>query len=302
MTKPPTAALLSDLLLSFRLELEAQAKAPRTVELYSQSVRMFSEWLTEQGRPTTVDQLTRSAVRAWLAELAGTREPGTLRLRAKGLQRFTRWAVVEGELDADPMEGVDVQAAPSKPVPVLSKEQIEALLGTCRGGTFYDRRDEAIVRVLLDTGVRVAELCGIGAEDVDLRQRTILVTGKGSKIRSVYPNTKTCRALDRYMRLRRSHPYEYARGLFLGKRGPLTPDGVRSVLQERGRQAGIEGLHPHQFRHTFSHLYLANGGGERELMRLNGWSSPVMLERYGASAADQRARDAARRHAIGDQF
>ena len=81
-------AHLSDLLLSFQLELEAQGKAPRTVALYSQSVRLFGEWLAEQGRPQTADQFTRAAVRAWMASLSRTRQPGTVRTRQKGMQRF----------------------------------------------------------------------------------------------------------------------------------------------------------------------------------------------------------------------
>src|ERR1700752_5083278 len=113
-------ARIDDLVTSFTLELEAQAKAPRTVTLYVQSVRLFCEWLEARERPATVAELTRPAVRAGVAELFKTRPPGTVRLRAKGLQRFTRWAVSEQELDADPMDGVDVQPAPPAPVPVFT--------------------------------------------------------------------------------------------------------------------------------------------------------------------------------------
>ena len=98
------AAHLSDLLVSFQLELEAQAKAPRTVRLYSQSVDMFAARLRMRDRTPTVDKMTLAVVRAWLADLARNRQAGTVRLRPKGLQRFARWAVAEGEMAEDPTE------------------------------------------------------------------------------------------------------------------------------------------------------------------------------------------------------
>ena len=60
------------------------------------------------------------------------------------------------------------------------------------------------------------------------------------------------------------------------------------MLRRRSRQAGLPDLHPHQFRHTFAHRWLAQGGGETDLMRLAGWKSRAMLQRYGASAAGAR--------------
>jgi integrase len=72
-------------------------------------------------------------------------------------------------------------------------------------------------------------------------------------------------------------------------------------MKVRGDRAGIPDLHPHRFRHTFAHDLLMNGGQERDLKRLAGWTSYVMLERYGASAADARAKAAAQRMRRGDR-
>src|SRR3954447_16381945 len=90
---------LEDLLSSFRRHLRAASKAPRTIELYSQSVRYFSNWLIARDRPATLDELTRHAVSAWPAELAETCQPSTVATRLRGMRRFCRWLVTEGEVD-----------------------------------------------------------------------------------------------------------------------------------------------------------------------------------------------------------
>jgi site-specific recombinase XerD len=103
-------------------------------------------------------------------------------------------------------------------------------------------------------------------------------------------------ALRRYLRARAKHTHAAKTDrLWLGKKGALTDWGVRQMFERRGEAAGVEGVHPHRFRHQFAHDFLHAGGGESDLMRLTGWSSRQMVSRYAASAAVQRAHDAHRR-------
>jgi integrase len=90
------------------------------------------------------------------------------------------------------------------------------------------------------------------------------------------------------------------RPLVVGPRGAITDSGLRQVVEKRGLQADITGLDPHQLRHTYAHRFLSEGGQESDLMLLAGWRSRQMLQRYGASAAAERARDAYRRLGLGD--
>jgi integrase len=96
--------------------------------------------------------------------------------------------------------------------------------------------------------------------------------------------------LDRYVRIRARHAQAWRPQLWLGtnNRGPLTPSGIYQIIT-RGHEAGVR-VYPHRFRHHFSHTWLDRGGPEGDLMELNGWSSPQMLRRYGASARSAWAR------------
>lgn len=295
------SAHLEDLAASFRRDLRAEGRSDRTAVVYGQSIRFFSAWLVARGRTATLDELERAAIRAWLAELADRLEPGTVRTRYKGLRRFCRWLHAEGEIQLDPMAGMEVPKVVDKPVPTITDEDLAKIVKACAGRDFDGRRDEALVRFLLDTGCRVSELCGITLDDLDLDRETALVIGKGSKRRSVYFGARTARALDRYMRERRTHKHAYCPALFLSQRGPLSPDGARDLLRRIGAAAGVNDLHPHRFRHTFAHDFLLAGGQGPDLKRLAGWSSDVMLERYGSSGADVRAREAVKRMRRGDR-
>ncbi len=296
------AVELRDLGASFARYLRAERKAAGTVRLYGQAVEFYARWLEAQGKDATLDHLTRREIIDWLAGLNEVHEASTVRTRYRGLFRFAGWLVAEEEIGANPMVGVALPTVRDRPVPVLSDDELTALVRACAGKDLPARRDLAIIRVLLDCGVRVSELCGMAAMDhAALDQGMVLVRGKGDKVRPVYYGDRTAQALDRYLRVRATSRWAHLDALWLSQRGALTPDGVRDIVHGRGAAAGITDLHPHRFRHTWAHDFLMAGGQERDLKRLAGWSSDAMLERYGASAADARAKAAAQRMRRGDR-
>ena len=288
---------------SFNRSLRVEGKADRTLVLYGQSITYFGQWLAQRGRPADLSSLDRDTVLQWFDHLRSRGlTTGTIRTRWRGLRRFVNWLLAEGIVGTDPLAGIVIDKPPP-PVPILTDEDLAALVGACRGKRFADRRDEAVMRLLIDCGLRVSEVTGIDLDHLDLDAESITVTGKGSRVRAAYFGAKTGQALDRYLRERRNHRHASSSALFLGERGRFTPDGVRERLKVRADMAGLDAtkIHPHRFRHTNAHDFLLAGGQERDLKRLMGWRSDTMLERYGASAADHRAREAARRLKRGDR-
>jgi integrase len=180
---------------------------------------------------------------------------------------------------------------------------VRALIKVCTGKSFVDRRDEAIVRLMVETGMRCGEVLGLTLDDVDLTRGLVKVTrGKGGKGRIVPIGPHAARALDRYMRLRRAHRLaDSSTVLWLGDRGKgLGYHGLRSALGDRAERAGITGFHLHLLRHTAASRWLAAGGSEGGLMAVAGWSSRDMLDRYVRSTAADRAAAEARGLNLGE--
>jgi site-specific recombinase XerC len=302
-TLPAMADTELELLLrDWERSLRADNKAPRTVQTYLEAGRQLAAHLaTQDDPPARAVEIRRRHVEAYLIDVLERHSAATARARHAALRVFFGWLAEEEDI-ASPMARVRPPKVPLRPVPVIPEQQLSRLLAGCSGKDFESRRDLAILRTFIDTGVRLAELTGLALDDVDLDDDVLIVLGKGRKLRSCPFGPRTAQALSRYLRARLAHPRADAPRLWLGMQGPLTPSGVAQMLRRRGAAVGLPDLHPHQFRHTFAHLWLAEDGNEGALMSLAGWESRDMLRVYGRSAADQRAHEAHRRLRIADRL
>ena len=283
----------------FESTLRARNLSPRTIENYLAAAEAFAAFCDNQTGELTLDEVTAEHVNAYTASQLDAHSSSTAATRFRCLQQFFRFT--EGlYLDTSPMAGLRPPKVTEAPVPVLRDQELAMMLRTCDSDTFRDRRDLAMLRLFIDAGVRRDELATMTLDALNRYDRLIVITGKGQRVRAISYGNETANALDHYLQARTSHPYSAHRRLWLGTRGPLTGAGVRQMVARRSAQAGIDGVFPHRFRHTFAHRWLLAGGNETDLQTLAGWQSPQMLTRYGASARAERAIHAHQRLAPGD--
>jgi site-specific recombinase XerD len=292
---------LPELLNSWEIILIAENKSPTTISSYLRGVRLYFRWCEENGHPM---QLTRAQVQQYSAELvAEGKEANTVRLRQASARQFARWLVAEGELPDDPLLGLKPPKIPTKLVQGLTDEQLRDLLKACKGPRFQDKRDEAIVRLMVETGMRASETVALTVADVQpLKDGVVAIRrGKGMKGRTVPFGPQTAAALDRYLRVRRSHKLADAPALWLGVGGKqFAYHGLNDALRARAKTAGITGFHLHLTRHTAATRWLRAGGSEGGLMAIAGWSTRDMIDRYTGASASERAAAEARGLNLGE--
>ncbi|MDO0937136.1 tyrosine-type recombinase/integrase [Streptomyces sp. DG2A-72] len=291
---------IASLLDSWLLHLAAERKSAQTLKTYGDGVRAFLRWCEGAGRAPVLDRPTVNAFVS--AVLDGGAEASTARSRQLAVRRFSAWLADEGEIDTDQLLNLKPPKLDHKVVPELDDDQLRALIKACKGNDLRDRRDEAIVRFMAETGARAGEIVGMSVADIDLKRGAAVVRrGKGGKGRTVPVGPQAARALDRYLRARRTHRLAQTPALWLGDRGKgFTYDGLYVALRHRAELAGIPDFHPHVLRHTAAGRWLAAGGSEGGLMAVAGWSRRDMIDRYTRATSERRAAEEARRLNLGE--
>ena len=304
---------LSQSIDGFLLACEARQLSTHTVRDYTTTLRRFQGYVEGDPPLEEIGPETIQRFMAWLATPqpgggAVARAPRPLSKKTSlnhhtGLSALWAWAVREGIAARNVVRDVEAPR-PEKPAIVpFSQADVRALVAGCERSREYDRtgkrtcdnarptaaRDKAAIFLLLDTGMRASELCGITARDVDLRNRRVFVMGKGDKERSLPISPETARVLWRYMtdraEARASEP------LFVTRDGrPMDRFVLLELLKDLGTKAGVSDCHPHRFRHTFAINFLRNGGNVYELQMALGHSSMEMVKTYLALAETDLAK------------
>lgn len=279
----------------FLLDQRSKGRSPKTIKNRRSNVMLLARWCTGQGEGDP-EKVTKAVMKAYLAAQLEGRQGSGASTMYQDLRTFWSWFAADYETD-DPMKSVPRPKGHAKAVPVLAPGQLKAVFAAAKDQRpWYAARDTAIVWLLLESGVRRAELANLDVEDVDLLARTVVVRcGKGGKSRVTVFGDETASALHKWMR----KGGRTSGALFVSAYGHrVSLNGLAAILNRVGDKAGVK-LRPHLFRHCFAHYSLASGVAEGDLMEVAGWSTRTMLDRYGATLKRERALAAMAAHPVG---
>ena len=270
-----------------------------TIAAYRSDLTRFAEWARAQpGRVEVVEQIDRRLLRTYLAYLAQAESvPGrryarrSIARKLSALRSMLEWAEQRGLIAGNPAVGLTPPKL-NRPLPkVMRAADVTRLMELPPGDDPEGTRDRAVLELLYGSGLRVAELCGLDLDDVDLATRTVRVTGKGRKERQVPIGGMAARALETYYTSAR--PELLARSsksggsssdraaVFLNRRGKrLGPRSVRRVMAKYLRAEGMRELGPHTLRHSFATHLLDNGADLRAVQELLGHENLATTQIY----------------------
>lgn len=342
-----------DAVLDFLASAEVKRLAPSTQAEYKMVLAEFSEWCANhtlvqdkktkswatvpvdaKRSPILLHQVNAQAVQCFLEHLTATHKPSrndseklsdsTYTLYVKDVKRFLNWCVLD-DLYSQHVLAVTVQrikkpAITEQIIEVFTEADIEALFDACHKevSEHLEVRDTAIVSLLLDTGIRASELCGltIGNTVLDARDAHIKILGKGPKWGEVGFGEQTRRSMQKYLRQFREPTIEHRiadklrklperqaqqskrqlmadERFFVNRSGnPLTRGGLQQIIERLCGWAEIEDVRgcPHDFRHTFSVMFMRNGGDIYQLSKILRHSSVKVTEKYLKALRQAEAR------------
>lgn len=280
---------LDSLLLKFTEHLKVKGFSERTVESYTQNVRLFLEFLDELN-VTNIAEADRRVIqdyqaRVYLSAYRGKPlSPATQSHRLICVRAFFQYLLKSGTVLHDPTSSLDLpKNLKSLPKGILSKKEIGALLGVPDLETIRGIRDRAILEIFYSTGIRAGELCSLTLNDLDLKNSELRINkGKGGKDRIVPLGELACDFLEMY--LREARPKLAASNqplLFVNQSGrKFTRSYLHSMIKRYAKKAGLPVTGPHALRHTCATHLLKGKADIRQIQELLGHESIATTQRY----------------------
>lgn len=290
-----------------------QGHDPELEQVSAQCLQQFVHWLSNEYRAKHGGFLSRSGVKN--AVIA--------------LKSFWRWASEVYGLE-NVSNAIRKPAVPQPEIMPFTKDEIQALLKSCYHTRIADyersrphrnrrpeaERDAAILLLLLDTGIRVSELCRLEVRDLNLGRREIEIrpfeSGLKSRGRVIPFSRDTQTLLLRWYAVRREDEREIKNAdgelpgdapvfclIRTGYGRPMRSRSVAHILTRLGKRVGIGDVHPHRFRHTFAIEYLRGGGDPWTLQKILGHSTMEMVRRYLHLADEDVRKTHERASAVG---
>ena len=288
---------LTDLINLFVLSKQIEGRSQKTLIWYRGHLDRFAEFATGD-RPVALRDLTIAEARAFIAHLQGrtTRyedhrlrplkqgglSPHTIHAYVRTLKVFGNWLHEEGYTGSHPFARLKTPKLPETMIEILTDEEIGRLIKAVNPNCFLGARLYAILLLLLDTGIRASELCGLTMSNTFLQDGYVKVLGKGKKERIVPIGNATKRSLLRYVQMFRPEPTEQAMDQFFlsVNSEPFSYNGLALAIRRLGQSADVPRLHAHLFRHTFAVRYLMNGGDLMTLKLILGHTTLEVTQMY----------------------
>ena len=278
----------SKALAGYELYFQSRHLSPYTWQDYNNTFCKFARFLRDDP---PIEDISSKQVEMFLAIQEVSNK--TILNYHTGLSALWTWAKKDGLVKVHILHNVTRPKPEKREIKPYSEADVRLMLSVLEKSSSYTRpgkrksanslatasRNRSIILTLLDTGLRSSELCHLKIHQIDLRNRHIIVLGKGSKERILPFCARTGRALWRYLATRSEDlADEY---LFLTRnQNPFDRCDLRKTLWRIGQRAGISGVNVHRFRHTFAITFLRNGGDPYSLQRLLGHSTMDMVKRY----------------------
>ena len=250
--------------------------SPHTVSNYQRDLQRLQEYCQAAGIAHW-RQLDSHQLRAFVAKRHRNGLNGrSLQRELSAMRQFFEFLVREGVVKANPVQGISAPKAQKKLPNAMDVDQVSRLLqpdsSANEAADSLVVRDLAMLELMYSSGLRLAELLSLNVGDIDVRDHTVPVTGKGSKTRIVPVGSQAISALQRWLTLRPQLAAEGERALFVSRRGSrLSPRSVQQRFHQWGIKQGLDSrLHPHRLRHSFASHILESSGDLRAVQELLG--------------------------------
>ena len=306
--------MLQDALVAYKTYARAEGKSPKTIRWITSSVGYFADFVGMEHQ--AIDSITGNDLRRFIIALQGKQKfsqhpynkpqqaklsPQSIETYCRAIRAFFGYLQREEFIEANPMAKVKMPKVPETVVPTFSEKEIEKLLAQPDKRSNEGFRDYTILLTFIDTSVRLSELAGLKANDIEYEQNLFTVMGKGSRERFVPFGRRVAKALMKYQLKHRPEPIG-TDNFWLRRDGqPLPADRIEKLVSMYGRKAGLKRCYAHKLRHTSSVMYLRNGGDVFSLQRKLGHRSLLMTRRY-SNLADADVRDKHLRYGVADRL
>ena len=267
----------------FLLDQRVRGNSPQTLDYYIFALGLFSNYV---GSDHDVREIDLRLCKQYYLYLVEDKNVNSVSVQSyiRGLRSFLRWLYNEEYIEVNICERFKLPKATRKVIDVLSDEEIDKLLAALSGNEWLTVRNRLIVALMLDSGLRLNEVVTLQASSVHLKDRYLIVTGKGDKQRTVPFGEFTAKTLLEYLDVTRIVDNRTSLIIKVSESlcgfEPITQATIKNMFRRLKARAGIPRLYPHLLRHTFATRYLENGGNIYSLQAILGHTSLEMVKKY----------------------